>query len=134
MAATDATAESHSTNQRWAMDFVTERLYAGRWFRVLTVVDQFTRECLLLLADSSLTGHKVTLALSRVIAERDAPESITVDNGTGRSVIQCAVPDLVVVFAPQLELLGGASHGDSRWAWITTQETGEEFIFNIFSG
>jgi len=49
---------------------------------VLTVVDQFTRECLLLLADSSLTGHKVALALSQVIAERGAPESITVDNGT----------------------------------------------------
>jgi putative transposase len=69
-------------NQRWAMDFVGERLYDGRWFRVLTVVDQFTRECLLLLADSSLTGQKVAMALSRVIAEREAPESITVDNGT----------------------------------------------------
>ena len=67
-------------NQRWAMDFVSERLYDGRWFRVLTVVDQFTRECLLLLTDSSLTGHKVALAMSQVIAERDAPESITVDN------------------------------------------------------
>jgi putative transposase len=69
-------------NQRWAMDFVSERLLDGRSFRVLTVVDQFTRECLLLLADSSLTGHKVALALSQVIAEREAPESITVDNGT----------------------------------------------------
>jgi putative transposase len=39
----------------------------GRWFRVLTVVDQFTRECLLLLADTSLTGQKVALALSQVI-------------------------------------------------------------------
>jgi hypothetical protein len=64
------------------MDFVSERLVEGRWFRVLTVVDQFTRECLLLLADSSLTGHKVALALSQVIAEREAPESITVDNRT----------------------------------------------------
>ncbi len=70
-------------NQRWAMDFVSERLYDGRWFRVLTVVDQFTRECLLLLADSSLTGHKVVLALSRVIAEPGVLESITTDNGTG---------------------------------------------------
>ena len=69
-------------NQRWAMDFVSERLYDGRWFRVLTVVDQFTRECLLLLADSSLTGQKVAMALSRVIAQREVPESITVDNGT----------------------------------------------------
>jgi putative transposase len=69
-------------NEKWSMDFVAARLLDGRWFRVLTVVDQFTRECLLLLADSSLTGQKVALALSQVIAERGAPASITVDNGT----------------------------------------------------
>ena len=64
------------------MDFVAARLLDGRWFRVLTVVDQFTRECLLLLADRSLSGQKVALALSQIIAERGAPVSITVDNGT----------------------------------------------------
>src|ERR1700738_364223 len=64
------------------MDFVAARLLDGRWFRVLTVVDQFTRECLLLLADSSLTGNNVALALSQVMAERSPPVSITVDNGT----------------------------------------------------
>jgi putative transposase len=69
-------------NEKWSMDFVVARLIGGRWFRVLTVVDQYTRECLLLLADSSLTGHKVALALSQVVAERGAPISITVDNGT----------------------------------------------------
>jgi putative transposase len=69
-------------NEKWSMDFVAARLLDGRWFRVLTVVDQFTRECLLLLADSSLTGQKVALALSQVIAQRGAPASITVDNGT----------------------------------------------------
>lgn len=69
-------------NERWSMDFVAARLLDGRWFRVLTVVDQFTRECLLLLADSSLTGQKVALALSQAIAVRGAPVSITVDNGT----------------------------------------------------
>jgi putative transposase len=54
------------------MDFVSERLVDGRWSRVLTVVDQFTRECLLLPADRSLTGQKVALALSQMIAEREA--------------------------------------------------------------
>ncbi|MGB3550709.1 MAG: integrase core domain-containing protein [Candidatus Binatus sp.] len=63
------------------MDFVAARLIDGRWFRVLTVLDQFARECVLLLADSSLTGQKVASALSQVIAERGAPMSITVDNG-----------------------------------------------------
>ena len=46
------------------------------------MVDQFTRECLLLLADSSLTGQKAALALSQVIAARGVPVSITVDNAT----------------------------------------------------
>jgi putative transposase len=69
-------------NEKWSMDFVAARLLDGRWFRVLTVVDQFTRECLLLLADSSLTGQKVAWGLAQVIAERGTPTSITVDNGS----------------------------------------------------
>jgi len=67
-------------NEKWSMDFVAARLIDGRWFRVLTVVDQFTRECVVLLADSSLTGNNVALALSQAIAERGTPVSITVDN------------------------------------------------------
>ncbi len=68
-------------NERLSMDFVSNRLLDGRWFRVPTVVDQFTRECLMLLVDSSLTGTKVAQALSEIVAERGAPVSITVDNG-----------------------------------------------------
>jgi putative transposase len=49
---------------------------------VLTVVDQFTRECLALFADVSLSGEKVAMALDNIVADRGAPESITVDNGT----------------------------------------------------
>jgi putative transposase len=69
-------------NQKWSMDFVAQRLPDGRWIRVLTVVDQFTRECLTLFADNSLSGDKVATALDKVVALRGAPESITVDNGT----------------------------------------------------
>jgi len=69
-------------NQKWSMDFVAQRLADGRWIRVLTVVDQFTRECLLLHADAALSGEKVAAALDIVIAGRGAPQSITVDNGT----------------------------------------------------
>jgi hypothetical protein len=49
---------------------------------VLTVIDQFTRECLALVAASALNGHRVALALSRPVAERGTPESITADNGS----------------------------------------------------
>ena len=52
-------------NQRWSMDFVAQRLADGRWIRVLTVVDQFTRECLALFADVSLSGEKVAAALDK---------------------------------------------------------------------
>jgi putative transposase len=69
-------------NQKWSMDFVAQRLPDGRWIRVLTVVDQFTRECLNLFADSSLTGEKVATALNKVVSQRGVPQSITVDNGT----------------------------------------------------
>ncbi len=54
-----------------------------RSFRILTVVDHFTRECVRLGADRSMTGMKVAQALERARAERGSlPESMTVDNGS----------------------------------------------------
>lgn len=75
-------AEAGYPNHRWSMDFVSDRLVDGRWFRILTVVDQFTRECLCAHADRSQTGEKVSEQLEHVIARRGAPESITSDNGS----------------------------------------------------
>jgi putative transposase len=69
-------------NEKWSMDFVAQRLTDGRWIRVLTVVDQYTRECLTLHADTALSGEKVAAALDKIVAGRGAPRSITVDNGT----------------------------------------------------
>ena len=69
-------------NQRWSMDFVTDRLEDGRFFRTLTVVDVFTRECVTLHADRQLSGAKVALALDKAGAARGFPKQITVDNGT----------------------------------------------------
>jgi putative transposase len=69
-------------NQRWSMDFVQARLNDGRWFRVLTVIDQFTRECVLLYADVSMSGTKVAAALEPIVRKRGAPQSITCDNGS----------------------------------------------------
>ena len=51
------------------MDFVSDRLADGRWFRILTVVDQYTRECLCVHAERSQTGKKVAEQLSRIIAQ-----------------------------------------------------------------
>ncbi len=75
-------AVAMAPNQRWSMDFMSERVADGRWFRILTVVDQFTRECVCLRADQSLSGDKVAQALEPVVAQRGAPRAITVDKGS----------------------------------------------------
>jgi putative transposase len=75
-------AEASYPNQRWSMDFVSDRLVDGRWFRILTVVDQYTRECLCAHAERSQSGEKVAEQLECAIALRGAPESITSDNGS----------------------------------------------------
>jgi putative transposase len=69
-------------NQRWSMDFVSDRFSDGRWFRILTVVDQYTRECLCCYAERSQTGEKVVEQLRRLVKLRGVPESITTDNGS----------------------------------------------------
>jgi putative transposase len=69
-------------SQRWSMDFVSDRLADGRWFRILTVVDQYTRECLCAYADRSQTGEKVVAQMKHLVAVRGVPESITTDNGS----------------------------------------------------
>ncbi len=77
-----ATPKATRPNERWSMDFMRARLLNGRWFRVLTIVDQFTRECRALSADNSLNGNQVALELSQLVAEHGAPRSITADNGS----------------------------------------------------
>ena len=69
-------------NQRWSLDFVSDALNSGRRFRGLAVVDDFTRECLALVADTSLSGLRVGRELDRVIELRGRPALIVSDNGT----------------------------------------------------
>lgn len=69
-------------NQRWSLDFVSDALGDGRRFRVLCIVDDFTRECLALVADTSLTGARVARELDAVIARRGKPHLVVSDNGT----------------------------------------------------
>lgn len=69
-------------NEHWSMDFVSDQLADGRRFRVLTVVDNLSREAILLEADFSLTGKKVARALERVSKQRPMPHVIRVDSGS----------------------------------------------------
>jgi putative transposase len=69
-------------NQRWSLDFVSDQFTDCRRFRVLTVVDDCTRECLALIADTSLSGLRVARELHQIIAQRGSPKMIVSDNGT----------------------------------------------------
>lgn len=70
-------------NQRWSLDFVSDTLISGRRIRILAVVDDFTRECLALVADTSLSGARVARELDAIIALRGVPPLMIVsDNGT----------------------------------------------------
>ena len=76
-------AQARGPNDCWSADFVSDKLADGRTIRILTVIDQFTRECVWLEADRSMNGPKVVAALTCAIAERSAtPHSITLDNGS----------------------------------------------------
>jgi putative transposase len=69
-------------NVRWSLDFVHDQLGDGRRFRILAVVDDCTRECLALVADTSISGLRVARELDRLIATRGKPRMIVSDNGT----------------------------------------------------
>jgi putative transposase len=57
-------------NARWSLDFLSDTISDGRRFRVLAIVDDYTRECLALVADTSLSGLRVARELDGVIRLR----------------------------------------------------------------
>ena len=69
-------------NDVWTYDFITDRTTEGGSLKWLSLVDEYTRECLALHVDSSLTGADVRRVLARVIGRRGAPTRIRSDNGS----------------------------------------------------
>jgi putative transposase len=69
-------------NQKWSLDFVHDALSDGRRIRLLTIVDEFTRECLQIVVDTSLNGRRIRKELEHLIEQRGKPEMIKSDNGT----------------------------------------------------
>ena len=69
-------------NARWSLDFVHDQLACGRRFRILNVVDDATRECLIAVADTSISGKRVVRELTALVARRGRPRTIVSDNGT----------------------------------------------------
>jgi putative transposase len=69
-------------NARWSLDFVSDALANGRRIRILTIVDDFTRECLKMVVDTSLSGQRVARELTELVSTRGRPQAIVSDNGT----------------------------------------------------
>ena len=69
-------------NERWSLDFVHDTLETGRRIRTLNIVDDFTRECLAIEVDTSLSGRRVARVLEAIGVRRGFPQTIVMDNGT----------------------------------------------------
>jgi putative transposase len=66
----------------WSYDFVHERTHDGRPLRLLTIIDEYSRECLAIEAGQHLKGDEVVEVMERLLIERGAPERIQCDNGS----------------------------------------------------
>jgi len=69
-------------NQRWSMDFMADSLHDGRRFRVLMLVDHFSRVSPAIEVGSSIPGRRVVAVLEKVARMHGLPQVITTDNGT----------------------------------------------------
>lgn len=71
-----------SINEVWSLDFMSDRLENGRKIRILNIIDEFTRESLRMVVDTSLSGVRVVRELNELIAIRGKPNQVISDNGT----------------------------------------------------
>lgn len=69
-------------NQRWSLDFVSDTLVDGRRFRILCVIDDFSRECLATVVDNSISGTRGVRELDAIAERRGYPCMVVSDNGT----------------------------------------------------
>ena len=92
-------------NEVWSMDFVSDALTNGRRIKVLTIVDDFTKESVDLVAEHGISGHHVVRVLQRAAQFRGLPSAIRTDQGpelTGKALDQWAYQNGV-----QLKLIEG---------------------------
>ena len=68
-----------AVNQRWSIDFVSDQLANGRRFRVLNIVDDYSRECVSQIVDFSISGQRLAREFDRLT--RQLPKTIVCDNG-----------------------------------------------------
>ena len=71
-----------SATECWSMDFVSDELFDGHRFRALTVVDNYTRECLAIEPGRSLRGPDVVAVMDRLVDDHGVPARLQCDNGS----------------------------------------------------
>ncbi len=71
-----------TANERWSLDFMSDSLEDGHRFRVLNVIDDYSRECLAAVVDTSISGMRVARELDRIAEMRGYPVQVVSDNGT----------------------------------------------------
>jgi len=74
-------ALANHPNEGWSMDFMSDELYNGQGIRLLTLVDNYSRESLAIEVAERIGGQRVAEVLMQVAQERGFPETIRVDNG-----------------------------------------------------
>ena len=121
-------------NQRWSMDFVSDRLADGRWFRILTVVDQCSRECLCVWADRSQTGEIVVAQMQRRYFDHERREvdsteglspAISIEQKTANRRLRSTVGTITEIYDYLRALCSsiGAPHGPKCGIQISRQTT-----------
>jgi putative transposase len=68
-------------NERWSVDFMSDQLSNGRRFRILNLVDDYSRECVGQLVDFSISGERLTSFLDELGLRRSMPKTLVCDNG-----------------------------------------------------
>ncbi len=74
-------ATASHPNESWSMDFMSDELYNGQRIKLLTLVDNFTRESLAIEVADRLGGQRLVEVLMQVVAKKGLPKAIRVDNG-----------------------------------------------------
>lgn len=67
-------------NIQWALDFMHDGLYCGKCIRTLNIIDEGTRECLVIEVDASLPAERVIRVLDRLTNKIGLPKQLRVDN------------------------------------------------------
>lgn len=74
--------KAERANQVWTYDFVFDQSLSGKSLKMLTLIDEYTRECLAVEVGVSITSEKVRSILQRVCVEKGFPEMLRSDNGS----------------------------------------------------